>query len=283
MAKTLKEYLSTGAGTQGTLLIPRKIYDTLWEAVQKNLIGRKHAAWVEGPQGVPGSSLDVNLVTADSMKVQRIAEGAEIPVDTVEYTTLNVRPSKYGVRPLITKEMIEDSKFNLIDNNVYRAGIEMAENEDSLIVTALDGAANTVSGGAAITIANITRAMQYLEDSDFKPRAFFVGPEVANDLRNIDTFVEAQKAGLNRNQEMFENGLIGKIFGMDVYEISGNIITSTSSYVVDSEQAFCVVEKRPVTMEEYDDKTKDISGVVVTQRVAVALLRSSAVAKITTT
>lgn len=281
MAENIRELLTTATGTQGTLLIERKIFDTLIEAVEKARLGRDLAAIVIGPEGIPGSSVELNLVDVDSMTVFRVAEGAAIPIDVAGYSTANIRPLKYGVRPLVTKEMQEDAKWDLIQHNIMTAGREIGENEDSRIVTnALDDAANSVSGGATITVANITRAMQYLEDNFYTATDFIVGPEVANDLRNIDTFVEADKAG---TRESFERGIIGRIFGMDVRVISTHAITSTSAYIIDREHAFVIVEKRPVTIERYDDVTHDLSGVVVTQRFEADSLRTSSIAKITTT
>jgi len=277
---TVKEYLSRDAGTEGSLLIMKKIYDTLIEAVDKKRIGRTDAAIIMGPSSIPGSSIDIDLVTADSLSVKKVAEGAAIPIDVVAYTNFNMKPSKYGVRPLITKEMQEDGKWDLLAHNIKIAGMEMGENEDGLIVTdALDQAGNTVSGSGAITIANITRAMQYLEDNDYAPTTMYVGPEVLNDLRNIDTFVEADKLG---SREMLQNGFVGTLFGLEVKLISGNIMTSAYAYVFDKNQAFCIAEKRPITVEKYDDVTHDLSGAVITQRVKVRYLRANAIAKITT-
>jgi hypothetical protein len=82
---------------------------------------------------------------------------------------------------------------------------------------------------------------------------------------------------------MFDNGFIGRIFGMDVIQFSANIGTTTRAYVIDKNHAFVMAEKRPVTVERYDDATHDLSGSVVTQRVTVARLRDTAIARITTT
>ena len=277
---TVNEYLSRSTGTEGSLLIVKKIYDKLIEAVEKKRITRADAAMVFGPADIPGASIDVELVTADSLSIKLIAEGAGIPIDVVAYTSFNMKPQKYGVRPLITKEMMEDGKWNLLEHNIMIAGKEMGENEDGLIVTqALDNATNTVAGGSAITIANITRAMQYLEDTDYEANTMYIGPEVLNDLRNIDTFVEADKLG---STEMLNNGFVGRLYGMTVKLISGNIITSTYAYVFDKFQAFCIAEKRPVTIEKYDDVTHDISGATITQRVIARQLRADAICKITT-
>ena len=70
----IQEFLQTSIGAQGTLLIERKIYDTLIEAVKKKLIGRQLAAFVIGPDGIPGSTVEINTVTPDSMRVYAVAE-----------------------------------------------------------------------------------------------------------------------------------------------------------------------------------------------------------------
>lgn len=283
MAFNIKELLTTSVGTEGSLLLPRKIYDELWDEVQKALVGRELAALVAGPDQIPGSSFDINLVTLNSLNVFQVAEGAAIPSDEAAFSAVNIKPLKYGVRPLVTKEMLEDGKWDLAVYNMRYGAKKLAENETSLILTALDGVSNTVSGGAAITIANITRAQQYLEDNDFKPKAMLIGPEVLNDIRNIDSFVESDKLG---SREMFEKGFVGRLFGMNVLMFSANAAPTTTyskyAYVLDTDHCFAIAEKRPVTLEDYDDKAHDMRGVVITQRVAVALLRAAAGARITT-
>ena len=278
----IKSFLSTGIATEGSLLIVKKIFDTLIPEVDKALIPRSEAAIFAGPAEIPGSSLDVDLEVPNSMDVREIGEGSEIYLDNTEYSTFNIKPAKFGVTIRITNEMLEDGKWNLLERNVRLAGKRMAENENSLVITdALDNAANTVTGGAAITIANITRAMQFLEDNDFEPTSFFVGMEVMNDIRNIDTFVEADKVG---NTDMIQRGFQGVLFGMNVMKVSTNAgMVTTSSYVTDREQAYIIAEKRPITMDNFDLNSFDMSAASVTQRIAVRQIRAEAIAKITTT
>lgn len=279
--KYLKEFLTTGTGTEGSLLIPKKIYPTLIEESMKMLIPRELAALYIGPDQIPGSSIDINKVVEYKMKVRLVAEGAEIPLDQTEYTSLNVKPLKYGVAIRITREMLEDSNWNLLEHNIKIAGRRFAENENSLVISkALDLAANTVSGGAAITIANITRAIQYLEDADKVATDFIIGFEVLNDLRNIDTFVEYQKVG---NTEMLQRGFVGTIYGLNVVRVSTNAgMTATSSYVIDRDYGYVIAEKRPLTVENFELPSYDMSAAALTQRIEVAPLRTTAIAKITT-
>ena len=278
--KYIQELLATGTGTEGSLLVPRKIYPTLIDESMKMLIPRELAALYVGPDQIPGSSIDINRLVENKLDVRLVAEGAEVPLDQTEYNNLNVRPRKYGVAIRITREMLEDANFNLLEQNIRLAGRRFAENENTLVIGALDLAANTVSGGAAITIANITRAIQYLEDADKKATDFIIGFEVLNDLRNIDTFVEFQKVG---NTEMMSRGFQGTIYGMTVMAVSTNAgMTTTTSYVIDRQYAYVIAEKRPLSVEQIELPTYDMSGAVLTQRIDVQPLRTNAIARITT-
>lgn len=282
--KYVQELLQTALGTEGQLLIPRKIYDTLIEEVDKVLIPRSEAALYFGPGDIPGSSIDVDKVIPNKMDVRVVGEGAQVPIDKTQYESQNLKPVKYGVSIRITKEMMEDAKWNLLAHNVKIAGKRMAENETALILlNGLGGYTNSVTGGAAITIANITRAMQYLDDEDYTPTTLFVGMEVLNDLRNIDTFVEANKVG---NTDMLQKGFLGNIFGLNVLKFSTNAAPSTAyskyAYVTDRDHAYMIAEKRPVTVENFDLPVYEMSAANITQRIVVDDLRSKATCKITT-
>jgi len=282
--KAVQELLQTGLGTEGQLLIPRKIHDTLIEAVDKNLIPRSEAALYFGPSDIPGSSIDVDTETENMMKIRQIAEGAEIISDQPAFSSFNMKPEKWGVALRITREMLEDAKWNLLQFSLKVAGKKFAENETTLIIQdALDNATNTVTGGAAITIANITRAMQYLDDADYTGTTLFVGMEVLNDLRNIDTFVEANKVG---NTDMLARGFLGTIYGLNVLKFSTNAAPSSTyskyAYITDKMYAYIIAEKRPVTVENFEMPVYDMSAASVTQRIKVRQLRADAIAKITT-
>jgi HK97 family phage major capsid protein len=278
--KYIKELLSTGIGTVGTLLIPQRIYDTLIDEAEKALIPRSEAALVFS--GFEGPTFNYNLITPNTLKVRVVGEGAEIPIDQAEQTTSSITPLKWGVSLRITREMLEDAQWNMLETNLKIAGRRFAENETNLILTALDGAANTVAGGAAVTIANITRAIQYLRDADYNPTTLFIGNEVLYDLQNIDTFVEADKAG---DTEMLRNGYRGRIFGLNVLNFSTNAAPSTTytkyAYVTDRENAYVIAEKRPISVERFELPQYDQSAAAITQRIKVNTLRTSAICNIT--
>lgn len=277
--KGIKEYLDTGIGVAGTLLIPQLIMPALVDEVDKALLPRELASQVFGPGQIQGSSFSVNLESPDTMSVREVGEGAEIPMDALEYSSVTFTPRKYGVAIRITRELVEDSQFPILEGQIRAAGRRFAEQESRLILTALDGAGTTVAGGAALTLANITEAINALEGNNFVATDYIVGNEVAQDLRNIDVFVEAQKAG---NTEMMTRGFIGTIYGMSVTRFSSQVGTTTSSYVIDRAQAYGLAIKRDITMENFDLPSFDMQGAALTWRFDVQLFRSNAVARITT-
>lgn len=276
----IKEYISTADGSAGTLLIPKLILPPLIDAVDKALLPREMAAWVKS--GWEGSTFSVNLVTPSAIKIRAIGEGAELPLDAGAFTSVTFTPKKYGVAVRITREMMEDAQFDVLQSNLGEVGRRFAENETSLILTALDGAGNTVSGGAAVTVANLTTAMLNVHNNDFKATDLICGYEVLNDLQNIDLFVEAQKAG---NTEMLDRGFKGTIFGMNVANFSTNAAPTTTyakyAYVFDRSQTYAIAIKRDVSVENFTLPSFDMEGAAVTQRLDVQLLRSTAVCNIT--
>jgi HK97 family phage major capsid protein len=281
--KYISELLSTDIATQGSLLIVKKIYDTLVKEVMKVLIPRSEAAVVIGPAGIPGSSIDIDREVPNTLKLREIAEGGDITLDQQSYDSVNVKPKKYGVGIRITKEMLEDAKWNLLQTNLEIVGRRFAENETNLVLLQLDSATTTNAGGAAFSISDITKMMQDLEDEDYTPTTLLVGNEVMHDLRNIDTFTEVNKNG---NRDMLDTGYVGNIYGMNVIRFSTNAAPSTTyskyAYVFDNRQAYYIIEKRPMTVENFEMYSNDMSAVVATQRIAVQLIRASSVSKTTT-
>ena len=282
--KYLKEYLDTGDATEGQLLIPRKIYDTLIECVDKTLLPRSEAGWYYGPAQIPGSSVDVDYEDENTGDIRPVAEGAEFWLDAPTFSSTNLKPLKYGVAVRITEEMLEDAKWNMLERSIKTLGKRFAENETSLILTALNGCTNSVTGGAQMTIANLIRGVQYLEDSDYEASSVFLGTEACADIRQIDTFSEADKRG---NNEMQMRGFIGIIYGMKAYRFSTNAAPSTTyskyAFIIDKEHAYAIAEKRPVTLKKFSLETFDMEGAVLSQRIVVSLIRDYAACKITST
>lgn len=280
--KKLNEYISTADGTAGQELIPQLILPNVIEEVEKNLIPREMAAFVIGPNEFKGSTMYINLETPDTMDVRQVSEGAEVPLDNIDFENVSFTPVKYGVAIRITREMMEDSQVELLNRNIKAAGRRFAENETNLILGQLDNANATTAGGAAVTIANIAESIYDVRSNDYNATDYLLGEEQYHDLMNIDTFVEADKAG---NSSFMGTGRVGTIFGLNVTTFSANAGTNavaTSGYIFDRSQAYAIAIARDITMEKVNLPTYDMEGAVLTQRIDVKNLRAKAISKITT-
>ena len=278
---------TAGSGTM-SYLVPRKLLGEVINSVRKNLILRGLAARVFGPSSIPGRSLVIPLQAEISsnneLPVNRVGEGGEIPLGATTFENLTITPVKYGVRIGVAKELQEDSLIDILSYHAELAGYEFADNEESLIVSQLDAAAtasgNTVANSnATLPITDITEAMQQLEANNYFPTHMIVGVEVANDLRNIEEFNTAKDTG---GPSVINQRLVGTIFGSMKVLVSNNI-SAKLAYIIDAQHAFVIAEKRPLTIERYNDYARDTGYVVCTQRVAVHYLRAGAVSEITTT
>ena len=276
---------SSSGTASGGLTIPKQLYGTLISSVRRNLVWRPLAAMSFGPGNIPGSSIDVDLETEglEGLNVQEVAEGSEFATQALSLETFNVKPVKFGIRLPITEEMMEDGKWNLLQRSVEIAGYKVAKKQDALIIDQVDGnAAQTVTGGATLTVANITRGMQYLEDEGYDATDFIVGTEVVNDIRNIDLFVQADKSGVTNPSQ----SLIGRIYNMNVW-VSNNLGKENTSnkkyaYIIDRKHSFLYAVKRAVTIKKFDEFWKDMRNSVVSFRFVARYLRANASLKITT-
>ena len=282
----IQEYITTGTGVAGTLLIPKLIMPILVDEADKHLLPRELAGifQTESQTAGQGKSWTIDLIKPDTMDVRLVGEGAEIPMDALEYETVTIEPVKYGVAIRITREMMEDSQFDLLSRHIKYAGKRMAEKETELIIDELATTTNTVGGGATCTIAYIAEAMNYIERNDYTPTDFLVGDVILQDLRQIDTFVEADKAG---NTDMMKTGFLGTVFGLNVVRFSRNATSAPSTYalygyVIDRANAYVVSYKRDMTVENFDLPTFDMQGAAITMRIDVEYLRDTATCEITT-
>lgn len=265
--RQLQELLYRGAAPEQILT---DIYRVVSEAVKMKQIGTNLLAMRLGPGDIPGTTLDLVHQVKNSLSVHRVGEGGEIPISVEDTFRYQVSPFKVATRPLVTREMIEDSLFAVIERQLREAGYQMGRYLDrEMILLALRrGSGNTVTGGVAITVANIATAIQNLETNDYVFTDMPIGAAVANDLRNIDTFVEANKSGVNDPSK----SLIGTIFGGKVWQTNqlisteGALTNATDAVCLDRDWSLVFAEKRPLTVDRYNDVTRQLEGIVLSAR-----------------
>lgn len=228
-----------------------------------------------------GSSLKIDFATKNNMSVVRIAEGGAVNFDRTAYSQREFTPYVYGVAPLITDVMIEDSHFDVIKDNIAEAGYQLARNENTLIVAALAaGAAITAghafnSSGTELAISDMIAAIRLLKIQGWEANTMLIHPTQEAELALIDSFMEADKSGISDPSKYLQH----RILNMDVYVHLA--CTENKVYIFDRTKALALVERRPLTIVNFKDDLRLMTGMVVTERLAISYLQASAITEIT--
>jgi len=235
-----------------------------------------------------GTTLDFIRADKDTMEFRLTAEGAEIPIDAEAYTKVQVTPLKYANQVVISSELQEDANWDIMRMNLQQAGREYGAKEDAIIVAAM---ANSTYGfeasvtpsahawstsGSELSVSDIANAMYLIESQDYAPNAMLTNPKQIYELRQIDTFVEADKVG---NRVTFEKGFVGKIFGMEV--VISSSCTADKVYVLDTNYAGVLVIRRPLTMKTFELPNRDVIAAALTSRFASKMTHPDAGSQIT--
>jgi len=137
------------------------------------------------------------------------------------------------------------------------------------------------SQGTEMSIYDIANMMKVIEEDDYIPNVLVIHPTQTAELRQIDTFVEADKVG---SDIAFQKGFVGKIFGMDVIRTTKAWVDQTSSqyaWCLDAPQAGVLVVRRPLTMRAFEIPERDSVAAAVSFREEAGVLVAKAGAKLT--
>jgi len=250
-----------------------KVLDIVWEAAKPNLIGR------ELVQVMAKDAPSIKIPRAKLSKAYEVAEGAEIPIGTEDYDSVTLTPKKYGVRPLISREMVEDAEWDVIQYQLAEAGRAMADIETEKIITQMiNDAGNSVAAATSGTLAyaDVADIIKEMMTDNYSPDVMAIHPTEFADLLKDTAIQKAMDWG---GPAVAPTGRIATLLGMRI--LVSTKVTSGTALVVDSKHAGVLFIRRDITTEEYEDPIKDLAGVAVTARWAYATLRADAIGKIT--
>lgn len=121
----LEEFLATPSAQ---VLLPRVIVGAMREAAEPLYIGTK---MLQKIRLTAGQSMIFPSIGV--MRAYDVAEGQEIPEDTIDWQTHEtpeIRVGKSGVRVRVSDEMITDSQWDIISMMIKQAGRAMARHKE---------------------------------------------------------------------------------------------------------------------------------------------------------
>jgi HK97 family phage major capsid protein len=222
-----------------------------------------------------------------------VAEGAKIEIDTQEYSKLDIAITKYGVRPLITNELIEDGLFPVIELEIKKAGARLENKLNRVILNALINGttanatpiANTVNpAGPHIAVADIARAIGEVKKDNYLPDILVTHPTAEAWLFQDSNIAYASYMG---SAGPITSGNFPRILGLSPYTCTATdgaspvwddttAASDITAFIISKNDCGVLTMRRDLTVEQYDDPIHDLVGIAFTMRYGADVLQANA-------
>lgn len=279
--KPARELLLSDA-INSTTLIQTEINRTIMDGAQPARCMRDAVPVIP----MTGNSMQINIGSSGRY-APFVGEGAEFTVKNQEYTARTWTAKKIGEIPLCTKEMVNDSLFTIVEQEVRAAG-EACENtlNQWMLKVILDNADNEYDMAAAVAAlggaAAIREAKALIAADGYHADTVIIHPQV-------ETYICKDYTPIAYNpvaQEQMRTGLLPMILGCKLYECGVELTTTTTptasaSYVwgaptdsyigmalFDSRKVGYIGMRQDLFVEDYRDPLRDLISGKVSMRVA---------------
>lgn len=280
----VKELLMTES-ISGTNLVPTEIYRTVTRGAQYMNCFR---------QALPIYNTKSNAVKvpkndSDSY-AEEVAEGGEIPGITGSIGVTSYTIKKYGWRPQITRELVNDALFDVIENRLVRTGRCLENKLNQLVLTdLLDNAGNekdTAGSAGNQGVKAIADAVALIQVDGFMPDTVVMHPQ-ANAMVLKDFVPGNWEYTAMLNSGVVPNGVLGlKAFRCGVADASGSYAWEYDSdgdigmLVLDSTAAAAIMMREDIKVENYFDPIRDLHNICCTQRYGYGYEQANAICRI---
>lgn len=220
-----------------------------------------------------------------------VAEGAEIPIDitTPSATTFTIK--KTGVRPAITREMIEDGLVDVIALELGAAGLNMENKFNQDCINTILANCTTTYDCATVAATQGIKAVAggyaALAGANWTADALVMCPGAMGRLMQDFLQVTANYAvgttatsGILPPVLGLRSGMYGGTYTGATYTWRYTTDNDIGMLVLDSKKAGAVAMRRDMTVEQYDDPIRDLMGASVTMRYGVNYFQPTATCRI---
>ena len=269
--KSVRELIMT-TGTESTSLVQAEVHRTIIE-------GSKPAVCMRNAINVincNSNSLRVNYGAA-GVYAPEVAGGSAIPDYNNTYTARNFEIHKYGYAPLITRELVDDGLFDVINQELMFAG-QACENTlnkvtfDSLLANS-GQAYDAGTTAANLGLASIASAMGTIKGVNYMPTDVIMAPAFEGLM--LRSYTPA--GGYYQTGDTGTTGVLPKVLGLNAHTLNvtygGGTYTwgyGTDNYigalVVDRYRAGAIALREDTRVEQYNDPIHDLIGIKTTIR-----------------
>ena len=216
-----------------------------------------------------------------------VAEGAEIPISDQDYTSVTLTAKKYGVRPMITDEMVADALYPVIEMEIRKAGAKLENTLNQIALTNLidnTSANEHDASGSNLGIKAIATAIKKVKADGFIPDRIVLHPDA--EALIMAEYIPTGYVGA----EAAQSGKLPNLLGLSPFITNvADASSETWEYnsdgdigmvVFDSGNSTVIGERQPITIKRYEDIVRQLQGGTVSARWAVGTLQANAGARI---
>jgi len=261
---------------ESTNLIQTEMFKTVVEGAEPFKVMRQALNIIP----MNAATLDVPVGAAGSY-AQEVAEGAEVPISTQDYSKVTFTAKKIAERPVITDEMVADALYPVIELELRKAGAKLENKINQMAIVEL--VANTAqhdTGGANQGIKAVAAAQAKVEGAGYIPDRIVMCPGFKAGL--MAEFVPSGYSGA----DAVMSGKLPNLLGLQA-AVSNVVHTTATSWayaggdnigavVFDSQNSTMLGIRQDITVKRYDDVVRMLQGTVVSARVAVDTLSATA-------
>ena len=261
---------------ESTNLIQTEMYKTVVEGAEPFKVMRQALNVL--PMGA--ATLDIPVGEAGSY-AREVAEGAEVPISTQDYSKVTFTAKKIAERPVITDEMVADALYPVIELELRKAGAKLENKINQMAIVEL--VANTAqhdTAGSNQGIKAIAAAIAKVEGAGYIPDRIVMCPGFKAGL--MAEFVPTGFSGA----DAVMSGKLPNLLGLQAF-VSNVVHTTATSWayaagdnigavVFDSQNSTMLGIRQDITVKRYDDVVRMLQGTVVSARVAVDTLSATA-------
>lgn len=269
----VKELLLTEA-IESTTLIQAEVHATVMEGSEPSVCIRNAL------QTIPMKTKELSWTIGETGSyAPEVPEATDIPIANQDYDSVDFKAKKYGVRPLISNELLSDSPFALAEIEMRKAG-RMVENRlNQNGITELIDSAGLEHDTAASNqgIKAIAAAVSKVRAAGFNPDTLIMHP-------SAEALVLAEFVPTNYfpTEAIVRTGMVPSLLGLKAYTC-GVTKNGTQEWdydtdgdigmvILDSNAGGAIGMRRDITVENYDDPIKDMAGMTVTSRFDVEVI-----------
>ncbi|RLF30013.1 MAG: phage major capsid protein [Thermoplasmata archaeon] len=230
------------------------------------------------------------VVGSPGAYAKEVPEGSAVPVDQEGYSKVDVEVKKYATRPLITKEMIDDCLFNIIEHEIKKAGLRLENTLNRVVLekllTEMDGITAIDPAGTHIAVTDIAEAISKVKEKNWMPDVLITHPAAEGYLLQDSNLAYVAYAG---TEAPLREGTIPRLLGLKPYTLSVTPSDESGVYwdgtdadnhyyglVLDSNNTAVIVMRDDITVTRYEDPIRDLEGIIAKMRFGVGILHDDA-------